>query len=68
MTGLVAAASLLEPDRVGTVVRERVSRLHTLVEDLLEISRLENGAVTADLRWVDVDAFVAQPGRPPSPA
>jgi signal transduction histidine kinase len=59
LTGLVAAASLLEPDRVGTVVRERVARLHTLVEDLLEISRLENGAVTADLRWVDVDAFVS---------
>ena len=58
VTGLVAAASLLEPDRVGTVVRERVARLHTLVEDLLEISRLENGAVTADLRWVDVNAFV----------
>jgi signal transduction histidine kinase len=58
VTGLVAAASLLEPDQVGSVVRERVSRLHTLVEDLLEISRLENGAVTADLRWVDVDAFV----------
>ena len=65
VTGLVAAASLLEHDRVGTVVRERVSRLHTLVEDLLEISRLENGAVTADLRWVDVDAFVAQPGAAP---
>jgi signal transduction histidine kinase len=59
LTGLVAAASLLEPDKVGTVVRERVARLHTLVEDLLEISRLENGAVTADLRWVDVDAFVS---------
>jgi signal transduction histidine kinase len=58
VTGLVAAASLLEADQVGAVVRERVSRLHTLVEDLLEISRLENGAVTADLRWVDVDAFV----------
>ena len=58
VTGLVAAASLLEPDRVGTVVQERVARLHTLVEDLLEISRLENGAVTADLRWVEVDAFV----------
>ena len=58
VTGLVAVASLLEPDQVGAVVRERVSRLHTLVEDLLEISRLENGAVTADLRWVDVDAFV----------
>jgi len=58
VTGLVAAASLLEQDRVGSVVRERVSRLHTLVEDLLEISRLENGAATADLRWVEVDAFV----------
>jgi signal transduction histidine kinase len=58
VTGLVAAASLLEPDQVGSAVRERVSRLHTLVEDLLEISRLENGAVTADLRWVELDAFV----------
>lgn len=58
VTGLMAAASLLDQDRVGMVVRERVARLHTLVEDLLEISRLENGAVTADLRWVDVDAFV----------
>ena len=58
VTGLVAAASLLESDQVGAVVQERVSRLQTLVEDLLEISRLENGAATADLRWVDVDAFV----------
>jgi signal transduction histidine kinase len=58
LTGLMAAASLLDTDQVGTAVRERVSRLHTLVEDLLEISRLENGTATADLRRIDVDAFV----------
>jgi signal transduction histidine kinase len=58
LTGLIAAASLLEDDQVGGVVKERSSRLHQLVEDLLEISRLENGAVTADLRPVSLDRFV----------
>ena len=40
-------------------MRERVDRLHRLVEDLLEISRLDTGAATADLRRVDLGAFVA---------
>jgi signal transduction histidine kinase len=58
LTGLIAAASLLESDQVGTVVKERAARLRQLVEDLLEISRLENGAVTADLRHVGLVEFV----------
>lgn len=58
LTGLIAAASLLEDDQIGAVVKERSARLHELVEDLLEISRLENGAVTADLRRVDLAEFV----------
>ena len=58
LTGLIAAASLLESDQVATVVKERAARLHALVEDLLEISRLENGAATADLRMVDLEGFV----------
>jgi signal transduction histidine kinase len=57
LTGLVAAASLLETDQVGTAIRERVSHLSSLVEDLLEIARLENGSATPDLRWVDVEAL-----------
>ena len=60
LTGLKAAASLLEPDQVGNAVRERVDRLQILVEDLLEIARLESGSATADLRWVDLGKFVEQ--------
>jgi signal transduction histidine kinase len=58
LTGLIAAASLLDDDQVGAVVKERSAHLNQLVEDLLEISRLENGAVTADLRMVGLAAFV----------
>jgi signal transduction histidine kinase len=58
LTGLMAAASLLPADQVGDTVRERVSRLDGLVNDLLEIARLEDGAATADLRWIDLDGFV----------
>ncbi|MDX6522162.1 MAG: hypothetical protein QOF08_2767 [Gaiellales bacterium] len=57
LTGLVAAASLLEGDQVGTAIKERVGHLSHLVEDLLEIARLENGSATPDLRWVDVEAL-----------
>jgi signal transduction histidine kinase len=57
LTGLVAAASLLETDQVGIAIRERVAHLSSLVEDLLEIARLENGSATPDLRWVDVEAL-----------
>jgi signal transduction histidine kinase len=57
LTGLVTAASLLESDQVGVAIKERVGHLSGLVEDLLEIARLENGSATADLRWVDVVAL-----------
>ena len=59
LTGLKAAASLLEHDRVGDAIRERVDRLLRLVEDLLEISRIDSGTATADLRRVDLGGFVA---------
>lgn len=58
LTGLKTAASLLEHDQVGDAVRERVDRLQRLVEDLLEIARLDNGTATADLRRVDLGGFV----------
>ena len=59
LTGLKTAASLLDHDQVGDAIRERVDRLLRLVEDLLEISRLDSGSATADLRWVDLGGFVA---------
>ena len=59
LTGLKTAASLLDHDEVGDAIRERVDRLLRLVEDLLEISRLDSGSATADLRWVDLGGFVA---------
>jgi signal transduction histidine kinase len=58
LTGLKTAASLLPADEVGEAVRGRVDRLLRLVEDLLEISRLDSGTATADLRRVDLGAFV----------
>jgi signal transduction histidine kinase len=59
LTGLTAAASLLDDDQVGQAIRERVAHLSALVEDLLEIARLENGSATPDLRWVDIEALAA---------
>ncbi len=43
ITGLVAAASLLDDSPEGSMVRERASALAALVEDLLEVMRLESG-------------------------
>src|SRR5262249_21148728 len=59
LTGLTTAASLLDDDQVGQAIRERVAHLSALVEDLLEIARLENGSATPDLRWVDIEALAA---------
>ncbi len=59
LTGLKTAASLLDRDEVGDAIRGRVDRLLRLVEDLLEISRIDSGMATADLRWVDLGGFVA---------
>lgn len=41
LTGLVAAAALLEDSRPAQMVKERTARLRRLVEELLEISRLD---------------------------
>jgi signal transduction histidine kinase len=58
LTGLKTAASLLDHDDVGNAIRERVDRMQRLVEDLLEISRLDSGTATADLRRVELGGFV----------
>ncbi|GAB97501.1 two-component histidine kinase CseC [Kineosphaera limosa NBRC 100340] len=53
VTGLVSAAELLPRDDVSDLVRRQVARLRRLVEDLLEISRIDAPDSTID--WQDCD-------------
>jgi signal transduction histidine kinase len=58
VAGLVAAAALLPAeDEAAAMVRERAARLRRLVEDLLEIARLESGRERAEARPVDLRAL-----------
>ncbi|MFE0373986.1 ATP-binding protein [Streptomyces inhibens] len=52
LMGLVTSAELLPDSEATDLVRDRVRVLRTLVEDLLEISRLDAGVEHADLRPV----------------
>ncbi len=52
LMGLVTSAELLPESEATNLVRDRVRVLRTLVEDLLEISRLDAGVEQADLRPV----------------
>ncbi len=45
VTALVSSAELLDEGPASVLVRNQVERLRRLVEDLLEISRLESGSV-----------------------
>lgn len=58
VTGLVSAAELLPHDQVSDLVRRQVDRLRRLVEDLLEISRLDAPDVAIDRQDVDLGAAV----------
>jgi signal transduction histidine kinase len=57
LTALVNAGALLGDDRPAEIVRERVAALRTLIEDLLEISRLEQGGDQLRLERVDLAAL-----------
>ncbi|MEV7283369.1 HAMP domain-containing sensor histidine kinase [Streptomyces sp. NPDC093252] len=59
LMGLVTSAELLPEGRATDLVRDRVGVLRALVEDLLEISRLDAGAEAADARPVPVGGVVA---------
>lgn len=58
VTGLVTAAELLPPGRPSELVRDRVRALRTLVEDVLEVSRLDGADEQANLSEVALGAFV----------
>lgn len=60
LAGLLMASELLDEDtRPAQLVRDRAERLRVLVEDLLEVSRLEAGSVPVDARPVDLEQAVA---------
>ncbi|MCC3775571.1 HAMP domain-containing sensor histidine kinase [Streptomyces sp. UNOB3_S3] len=48
VAGLVAAAELLPPGRPAELVRERSHRVRTLMEDVLEVARLDTDAEHAE--------------------
>ncbi|MBY8880180.1 sensor histidine kinase [Actinacidiphila acidipaludis] len=58
VTGLVTATELLPPGRPSELVRDRVHALRTLVEDVLEVARLDGAAEQADLAEVPLGEFV----------
>jgi len=60
LTALVSASSLLGDERPAEIVRERVGALRELVEDLLEIARLDAGAESVATVSVDLGALAAR--------
>ncbi|MEW2515447.1 HAMP domain-containing sensor histidine kinase [Streptomyces sp. NPDC046870] len=58
LMGLVTASGLLPEGEATDLVRDRVAVLRNLVEELLEISRLDAGAETADPRPVPLAAVI----------
>ncbi|WP_405560610.1 ATP-binding protein [Streptomyces sp. NBC_01180] len=58
LMGLVTSAELLPESEATDLVRDRVRVLRILVEDLLEISRLDAGVERADLRPVALTEMV----------
>ncbi|MFC7305829.1 ATP-binding protein [Streptomyces monticola] len=58
LTGMVAAAGLLPDGRPKEMINDRLQALRSLTEDLLEISRLDAGAETAELAPYELGALV----------
>ncbi|WP_030247995.1 sensor histidine kinase [Streptomyces sp. NRRL S-350] len=58
LTGLVTAAELLPPGRPTELVRNRVQALRGLVEDLLEVSRLDADAEAPDVSAIPMERAV----------
>ena len=60
LTGLNAAASLLDDSRPAQMVQDRVEALTTLVEELLEVARLDSRVETAQLEYAMIPAIVTR--------
>ncbi|MFI1205547.1 HAMP domain-containing histidine kinase [Streptomyces sp. BHT-5-2] len=60
VTGLLTAAELLPPGRPSELVRDRAQAMRTLVEDVLEVARLDGHAERAELQDVALGEFVTR--------
>lgn len=60
VTGLLTAAELLPPGRPAEMVRDRAQLLRTLVEDILEVARLDGAAERAVLQELALGEFVVR--------
>ncbi|RII12492.1 Sensor protein CseC [Streptomyces sp. YIM 130001] len=60
VTGLVTAAELLPAGRPTELVKDRAQAMRTLVEDVLEVARLEGSAERAELQEIDLSEFVTR--------
>ncbi|QNP67469.1 two-component system sensor histidine kinase CseC [Streptomyces genisteinicus] len=58
VTGLLTAAELLPPGRPSELVRDRAQAMRTLVEDVLEVARLDSASERAELQEVPLGEFV----------
>ncbi|MCA1219225.1 two-component system sensor histidine kinase CseC [Streptomyces sp. 8L] len=58
VTGLVTAAELLPPGRPSELVRDRAQAIRTLVEDVLEVARLDSASERAELQEIALGEFV----------
>ncbi|MER7050219.1 two-component system sensor histidine kinase CseC [Streptomyces jumonjinensis] len=60
VTGLLTAAELLPPGRPSELVRDRAQAMRTLVEDVLEVARLDSASERAELQEISLDDFVTR--------
>lgn len=60
VTGLLTAAELLPPGRPTELVRDRAQAMRTLVEDVLEVARLDSASEQAELQEIALGEFVSR--------
>ncbi|NWF26999.1 HAMP domain-containing histidine kinase [Streptomyces sp. PKU-EA00015] len=60
VTGLLTAAELLPPGRPTELVRDRAQAMRTLVEDVLEVARLDSASERAELQEIQLAEFVGR--------
>ena len=60
VTGLLTAAELLPPGRPTELVLDRAKAMRTLVEDVLEVARLDSSSERAELQDIMLGEFVTR--------
>ncbi|KUN09980.1 histidine kinase [Streptomyces yokosukanensis] len=60
VTGLLTAAELLPPSRLTELVLDRAKAMRTLVEDVLEVARLDSASERAELQDLMLGDFVTR--------